>query len=415
MSRDFDVRRYRTLFPALSRQVGDRAAVFLDGPGGSQVPSRVIEAVARYLSCTNANCGGDFATSVESDALLEGARKAVADLLGTGDPGTVSFGANMTTLTLALARAFSRIWGKDDEVLVTRLDHDANVSPWVQAARDAGARVRHVEIRREDCTLDLADLGSKLGPRTRLLAFGCASNATGTITPIRRIIEMAHEAGALVFLDAVHYAPHALMDVEAWDCDFLACSAYKFFGPHVGILYGKRDLLESLPVYKLRPASDALPHRWETGTLCHEGIAGTTEAIEYLACLGGDQDPAAASRRSALRAAFRAIGDYERSLSLRMLEGLARIRGLRLYGIADSPRLGERTPTFAFTLERRSPREVASLLAARGIFVWSGNFYALPLTEALGVEPDGLVRAGLLHYNTAGEIDTFVEALERIR
>lgn len=407
----FDVDRYRAQFPALSRRVDDRPAVFLDGPGGSQVPARVAGAVARYLASTNANSGGAFATSVETDAMLEEAHAAAADLLGAGDPGEIVFGANMTTLTFALARALSRTWNPGDEVIVTQLDHDANVSPWRIAAADAGAALQQVRVHPDDCTLDLDDLERKLRRRTRLVAVGCASNAVGTISPVRRIVELARAAGALVFLDAVHYAPHALIDVAAWDADFLACSAYKFFGPHVGMLFGKRELLESLPADKVRPASEELPHRWETGTLNHEGIAGTLEAIEYLADLGRDQDPSVPDRRGALRAAFGAIQAYEQGLSALALERLGAVPGLTLHGIADRMRLADRTPTFAFTLDRRTPREVAAGLAARGIFTWSGNFYALPLTEALGLEPEGVVRAGFLHYNTAQEVERLAESL----
>lgn len=410
----FDVDRYRAQFPALLRRVNDRPAVFLDGPGGSQVPARVAGAVARYLASANANSGGSFATSVETDAILDQARAAAADLLGTGDPGEIAFGANMTTLTFSLSRALSRTWNPGDEVVVTQLDHDANVSPWRIAASAAGVTLRQVRVRPDDCTLDLDDLARKLRRRTRLVAVGCASNAVGTISPVRRIIEMAHAVGALVFLDAVHYAPHALVDVGAWGADFLACSAYKFFGPHIGLLFGKRELLESLPVDKVRPASEELPHRWETGTQNHEGIAGTLEAIEYLADLGRDQEPSAPDRRSALRAAFGAIQAYEQALSALALERFAAVPGLTLHGIADRMRLADRTPTFAFTLARRTPREIAAYLAGIGIFTWSGNFYALPLTEALGLEPEGVLRAGFLHYNTADEVERLTEALLQI-
>jgi len=410
----FDVERYRKQFPGLTRRVRGLPAAFLDGPGGSQVPSRVIEAVGRYLASANANAGGTFATSVETDALLERAHAAAADLVGTSDPGEIVFGANMTTLTLALARALGRTWQAGDEVVLTRLDHDANIAPWVEAARDADARVRHVGIRREDCTLDLDELAAAIGPRTRLVAAGCASNAVGTISPVARVVEMAHAVGALVFLDAVHYAPHGPIDVAAWNCDFLACSAYKFFGPHVGLLWGRRALLETLPVSKVRPAPESLPHRWETGTQNHEGIAGALEAIEYLADLGRDHDPTATARRKALAAAFAAIGDHERELGRRLLGHLAAIPGLRLQGIGDVTRVAERTPTFAFTHGSLAPREIERRLAARGIFVWSGNFFALALTETLGLEPEGLVRVGLLHYNTADEVERLAQALREL-
>jgi cysteine desulfurase family protein (TIGR01976 family) len=410
----FPIDQVRALFPALTRRVGEAPAIFLDGPGGSQVPQRVIDAVSGYLLRQNANSGGVFATSVETDAMLDEAHAAAADLLGANDHGEVAFGANMTTLTMALAHALARTWNAGDEVLVTRADHDANVAPWLLAARDAGAAVRHVDVCREDGTLDLDDLTRKLSRRTRLVAVGCASNAIGTIHPVRRIAEQAHAAGALVFLDAVHVAPHALIDVAAWGCDFLACSAYKFFGPHVGLLWGRRELLETLPAWKVRPASEALPHRWETGTLNHEGIAGTLAAVEYLADLGRRLDPAADGRRAAMVAAFRAIQAYEQDLSRLALARLAAIPGLTLHGIADPARVAERTPTFAFTHARRTPAEIARFLAGRGIFTWSGNFYALALTEAMGLEPDGVLRAGFLHYNTAEEVERLGEALAEL-
>jgi cysteine desulfurase family protein (TIGR01976 family) len=394
--------------------VGGRTAVFLDGPAGSQVPRRVLDAVASYLTETNANSGGVFATSTETDRLLGDARRAVADFLGADDPDLVIFGPNMTTLTLALAHALGRGWRAGDEVLVTRLEHDANFTPWVEQAREAGAIVRYASIRPDDCTLDLDDLRSKLSGRTRLVAVSAASNAVGTLPPLERIVAMAHAVGAQVFVDAVHHAPHRLIDVSGWDCDFVACSAYKFFGPHVGILWGKREQLEPLPARKLRPAPRELPGRWETGTQSHEGIAGTLAAIEYLADIGRAHVPDALDRRAALSAAFGAIGAYERSLSAKMIEALTELRDVRLWGIADPRRLDERAPTFSITHRSRSPLEVARQLAERGIFVWHGNFYALPLTEALDLEPDGLVRIGLLHYNTVEEIDRLRLALEEL-
>ncbi|MCU0230260.1 MAG: cysteine desulfurase-like protein, partial [Acidobacteria bacterium] len=335
-------------------------------------------------------------------------------LVGADDPDEIVFGANMTTLTMALARALARTWSPGDEILVTRADHDANVAPWLLAARDAGATARFVEIRRVDGSLDLEDLARQLTRRTRLVAVGCASNAIGTIHPVGRVAEMAHAAGALVFLDAVHYAPHALLDVAAWDCDFLACSAYKFFGPHVGVMWGRRALLEAIPVYKVRPASDDLPARWETGTLHHEGIAGTLAAIDYLADLGRAVDSAAAPRREAIVAAFGAIQSYEQQLSRQALARLAAVPGLTLHGVADPARVGERTPTFAITLSGTSPAELAKLLAARGIFTWAGNFYALALTTALGLEPHGVLRAGFLHYNTPEEVERLGDALQEV-
>jgi cysteine desulfurase family protein (TIGR01976 family) len=406
-----DVAACRRQFPALAREIAGQPAVFFDGPAGSQVPQRVIDAISRYLIECNANHGGLFATSRESDALLTAAHEAMADLLGTGDPSLVAFGANMTTLTFALSRALARTWKAGDEIIVSRLDHDANVTPWVLAARDAGVTVRHIGVRRDDCTLDLDEFRSLLSSRTRLVAVGCASNAVGTVNPVAEIVALAHEAGALTFLDAVHYAPHRLMEVDAWGCDFLVCSAYKFFGPHVGVLWGRRELLESLPAYKLRPAGDMLPDRWMTGTQSHEGIAGALAAVEYLADLGRSADPTRAARRAALTAAFAAITDYETQLAARLLSGLAELPRFEVWGIPGTARLHERVPTVAIKHAERTAHDVAEWLAEKGVFVWHGNFYALPLTEALGLEPEGVVRIGLLHYNTAGEVDRLLAAL----
>ncbi len=414
MANTLDVTWCRRQFPALAREVAGRPAVYFDGPAGSQVPQCVIDAVGRYLAETNANHGGVFATSIESDAMLDGAHRAVADLLGADDPDLVAFGPNMTTLTLALSRALSRTWKPGDEVVVTRIEHDANFTPWVLAARDAGAAVRVVAVRPDDCPLDLEDLRAKLSDRTRLVAVACASNAVGTILPVGEIVEMAHGVGAQVFLDAVHYAPHAAIDVSSWGCDYLACSAYKFFGPHVGVLWGRRPLMTELPAYKLRPAPDDLPGRWMTGTQNHEGIAGARAAIDYLETLGRRVAPEAGDRRSALVAAYAAIGEYERMLVCQLLEGLRRLPDIKVWGNADAQQLDARVPTVSFTHARHPSREVASYLSERGIFVWHGNYYALPLTEALGLEPDGMVRIGLLHYNTSEEIDRCLEALAEL-
>jgi cysteine desulfurase family protein (TIGR01976 family) len=416
--RTFPVDWCRRQFPALKRRIDGRPAAYLDGPAGSQVPVRVAEAVSRYLLETNANHGGRFATSRQSDALLAEAHRAVADLLGTRDPGATIFGANMTSLVFAFSRALARTWQPDDEIIVTRLDHDANVRPWVLAARDAGARVHRVPLVPEDGTLDLEHLYGLLNERTRLVAVGCASNALGTINPVGEICRRARDCGARVFLDAVHFAPHAAIDVEAWGCDFLACSAYKFFGPHVGILWGRRESLERLEPYKVRPAADTLPDAWMTGTQNHEGIAGVLAAIEYLADLGRHGPLPSATppsgRREALLAAFDAIVPYERQLCRQLLDGLARLPQVRVWGIADAHRGHERVPTVSITHQRHTSTAVVDHLAARGIFAWHGNFYALELTESLGLEPEGLVRLGLLHYNTAEEVERVVATLAEL-
>lgn len=396
----------RRQFPALTRQVDGQPAIFLDGPAGTQVPRRVLDAISGYLIHHNANHGGLFCTSRESDQQLAEAHQALADFLGADDADCVVFGPNMTSLTFAVSRALARTWRAGDEVVVTRLDHDANVTPWVLAARDAGAVVRHVNIRPNDATLDLDDLRTKLTDRTRLVAVSCASNATGSIQPVADICRWVHDAGGLVYLDAVHYAPHALVDVQAFGCDFLACSAYKFFGPHVGVLWGRRKLLESLPAYKVRPAPDHLPDKWMAGTQSHECIVGAMAAVDYLAELGrAAEGDTGLDRRTALGSAYRAIRRYERQLVWQLLDGLRDVPAIKVWGITDPQRASERCPTISITHASRSPAELADQLGRRGIFVWHGNYYALSLTEALGLEPDGMVRIGLVHYNTPDEVE----------
>lgn len=400
----FDVQACRREFPALARTVGGRPAVFFDGPAGSQVPGRVADAVAAYLTRDNANTGGFFPTSVRTAELLDLARETFAAFLGADDRDCVVFGPNMTTLTMHVSAALARTWEPGDEIVVTRSEHDANFTPWIRAAHEAGATVRHVGIRAADATIDLDEFRAALGDRTRLVALGCASNALGTLHPFARMVELARAAGALTFLDAVHYAPHAAIDVAAWDCDLLVCSAYKFFGPHLGVLWGRRDLLETLPAFRLRPVADRVPDRWMPGTPNHEGIVGASEAVKYLADLGQERG-ASLPIRDALLSAFAAIGEHESGLCLRLLEGLAALPDVRVWGIADPRRIAERVPTLGFTHARLSPEAIARRLAERGIFVWHGDFYAVPLAEALGLEPQGLVRVGLLHYNTADEVD----------
>jgi cysteine desulfurase family protein (TIGR01976 family) len=406
----------RRQFPALSRRVADHAAVFFDGPGGTQVPQRVIDAVSHYLAHTNANHGGRFATSQESDRVLAESHGALADFLGADDPDTIVFGHNMTSLTFSLSRALARTWKSGDEIVVTRLDHDANVTPWVLAARDAGATVRWIGIREDDCTLDLEQFQHTINERTRLVAVGCASNATGGINPVRDIASLAHAVGAHVFLDAVHFAPHVLIDVQALGCDFLACSAYKFFGPHVGVLWGKRSLLEEVEAYKVRPAPLAPPGKWMSGTQSHEAIAGAAAAVEYLADLGrrltGNE---ALPRRGALREAYRELGAYERHLAGRLLAGLEQIDDIKVWGITSLQRLEERVATISLTHERFAAEEIAQQLGSQGFFVWHGNYYALNLTETLGLEPQGMLRIGLLHYNTVSEVERVLEALHGLR
>ncbi len=414
-SSTFDVERCREQFPGLTRHVSGKPAVFLDGPAGSQVPRSVVTAISNYLCATNANHGGAFATSRESDHILTESRRAAADFVGASDPDEIVFGANMTTLTFALSRALAKTWQPGDEIIVTQLDHDANVTPWVLAARDAGVTIREVAVNKKDCTLDLDDLKEKLSPRTKLAAITCASNLCGTVTPLREVARLVQKRGALLFLDAVHFAPHRLIDVSRWDCDFLVCSAYKFFGPHVGVLWGKRELLSMLPAYKVRPASDEIPDRWMTGTQNHEGIAGVRAAIDYLAEIGWRASIGSGARRDAIIAAMEAITRHEQQLSQQLLSGLAGMESIVVHGIRDLKRLEDRVPTIAFTHKWLKPRMLAEKLAEQGIFAWHGNNYALRLSETLGLEPDGALRLGMLHYNTPAEIDRTLDVLSGLQ
>ena len=420
----FDVQSLRAQFPALSREQAGRPVVFFDGPGGTQVPQGVIDAVTGYYRGMNANADGAFPTSQRSDAMLAEAHAAVADLLGASSPDEIKFGANMTTLTMHLSRSIGATLVPGDEVIVTVLDHEANVSPWQAMARDRGLSLHTVDIRPDDCTLDLADLEARLGPRTRVVAVGFASNAVGTVNAVRGIVERAHAVGALTYVDAVAYAPHGAIDVIELGTDFLACSAYKWFGPHVGVLYGRAAVLDALPAYKVRPAHD----RFETGTQNHEGIAGALAAVEYLRSVGarfgglptleaaGDGRPHTADRTLQLRAAMAAIRAHELGLLERLMAGLRAIPGIRVWGIQEPARFAsERVPTVAVTIQGVSPRAAAAALARVGVYAWDGDFYALALIERLGLaRAGGVLRIGLVHYNTADEVDRLLGELERI-
>ena len=410
-----DVEAIRPQFPGLARTLPDgRAAVFFDGPGGSQPHASAIAAVARHLESSMANLDGAFATARETTATVERARIAAADLLGSA-PEEIAFGLNMTTLNFLLAHAVARTLSAGDEIVVTSLDHDANVAPWLLVARDHGLMVRTAPLRVDDGTLDIDALEGLLGPRTRVVAFPLASNALGTVPDIARIAAAAHRVGALAWCDGVHFAPHRRVDVAALGIDVALCSAYKFFGPHVGVATIRRDLAEQLPADQVRPASDKPPgHRFETGTQSHEGLAGLIAAVDYLASLGSGAAPDA-GRRPRLDDAFARIQRHEAALTLRFLKGVRDLPRLRLYGITDLARIGERTPTLCFTIEGQPPQAVTEALGDEGIFTWHGNYYALNVMESLGLEGrGGAVRAGFLHYNTPSEVDRCLEALSRI-
>jgi cysteine desulfurase family protein (TIGR01976 family) len=411
----FDPAWVRSRFPALSQKIDGYIPVFFDGPGGSQVPGSVLDAMSHYLITSNANAHGAFATSHRTDECIVSARAAVADLLGCGSDEVV-FGANMTTLTFAFSRAIGRELRRGDEIVVTRLDHYANVSPWQALEEELGVVVRVVDFHTEDCTLDMEDLKRQINTKTRIVAIGYASNTVGTVNDVGAVVRLAHAVGAWVFVDAVHYSAHGPIDVRALDCDFLTCSAYKFYGPHVGILYGKRQHLAQLRPYKLLPAPEEVPSRWETGTLNHESLAGLVATIDYLAELGRYvSSSGGANRREALLTALEASRQYERELCEQLISGLLTISGLTLYGITDPARFAWRTPTVSIRLAGKTPYAIAKELGDRGIFTWHGNFYALGIAEKLNVEASGgFLRIGLLAYNTREEIERLLQALQEI-
>jgi cysteine desulfurase family protein (TIGR01976 family) len=410
---DFPIDQVRAQFPALKTQDDGAARIYFDAPGGTQVCAPAIRRMLEHLERGTANSGGAFASSIETDELSEAAHAAVADLLG-GQSGEIAFGQNMTSLTFSVSRALSNDWAAGDELVVTRLDHDANVAPWLLVARDKGMTVRWLDFDPETGMLDVAALPSLLGPRTRLVAVGGASNALGTLNDLDEICRVVRaHSNALIYVDAVQSVPHVVTDVSALDCDFLACSPYKFFGPHQGVLWGRSALLERIHAYKVRPSSIHPPAvRFETGTPSFEGQAGVLGTIEYLEWLGtllGDQGDC---RRSRLCTAMVACERYERELGERLLAGLSGVEGLKLWG---SPSMEGRVPTFSFTMSGRTPDEIASLLAAQGIFAWSGSFYAVEAIARLGLqESGGLLRVGLCHYSTAEEVDRLPDALREI-
>jgi cysteine desulfurase family protein (TIGR01976 family) len=395
----------RDCFPALRRIHRGQPVAYFDGPGGTQVPTAVVDAIRDYLLCHNANTHWAFPTSVETDSIISSARSALADLLNAA-PNEIAFGANMTTLTFHLARALGRRYERGDEIVVTELDHHANVAPWRALEKERGLMARIVKMIPETGQLDWADFERQLNRRTRLIAIGAASNALGTINDVRRAAEMAHMVGAHVFVDAVHYAPHQLVDVREMGCDFLSCSAYKFYGPHIGVLYGRQDLLASLDFPKLLPAPDDAPERAETGTQNHEGMAGAAAAVDFLAALAP-----AETKRASLQVAFANLHERGRQLVRQLWDGLTETKGVKLFG---PPPEEHRTPTIAFTVAGRSSVEVAQRLADVAVFVSHGDFYATTVVERLGLAPDGLVRAGCACYTTEEEVERLIDGVRRI-
>lgn len=419
----FDLNVVRSKFPSLHRMQNGKPVIYLDGPAGTQVPQMVVDCISNSMLHHNANRSGRFATSREVDLGMRQSHQVFAEFLSAGSFESIAFGPNMTSLTLQFSRAISREWKAGDRILVSQLDHDANFTPWVLAARDVGVEVCEIGIRKEDATLDLGSLQNLLNDRTRLVAVTAASNAVGSLTPVREIAKMVHTAGAELFVDAVHYAPHRPIDVGQWDCDFLVCSAYKFFGPHIGVLYGKPDRMKQLQPYKLRPAPDSLPGRWMTGTQNHACIQGAAAAVQYMASLstgetiaelGDESNCESLGLRSSLVESMNQIQKHETELIRRLISGLQKTKGVEIFGIVEEARMSERAPTISFRLNSLKSIEVADRLGDQGIFVWHGNYYALPLTLAMGTEPDGMVRIGCMHYNTAEEIDRTIDAIRSL-
>lgn len=415
----FDIDSIRRQFPSLQRIQNGKPVAYLDGPAGTQVPQSVVDRISESMLHHNANRSGRFATSREVDAGMKHAHQVFADFLNAPCPESVAFGLNMTSLTLQFSRAIAREWKAGDRILVSQLDHDANFTPWVLAAQDKGVEVCQIAVKKQDVTLDLESLRNQLTDRTRLVAVTAASNAVGSLTPVRQIADMVHSVGAELFVDAVHYAPHRSIDVSDWNCDYMVCSAYKFFGPHIGVLYGRPERLMQLTPYKLRPAPESLPVRWMTGTQNHACIAGAAAAVEYIASLSVSSAPSpVATSASGLRArlvdAMDQIQNHEMQLVQRLLMGLQSIKGVQVFGIVESAKMAERAPTVAFRMDSMKSIDVAQRLGDEGVFVWHGNYYALPLTTALGTEPDGMVRIGCMHYNTQEEIDRTLDLLRSI-
>ena len=417
MSLDLDLIRQQ--FPSLNRP-----AVFFDNPGGTQIAKPSLDRINKYLLESNANHEGMFETSRKSDEVLHEAHVAMADFLNAARPEEIIFGNNMTTLSLYFSRTLARSLNVGDEIVVTRLDHDANISPWLLVAEDKGCKITWIDIDVEDGTLKVDEFAKAMERKPKIVAFGYASNALGTINPVRKLTKMAKEAGALVYIDAVQYAPHGPIDVQDLGCDFLVCSSYKFFGPHTGALYGRYDLLNELKPYKVRPASNELPYKFETGTQNHEGIAGVLGVLEYFEWIGNQfgQDQAQAwkdagfsGRRLIFKQAMSALKAYEFELSRALIETIQAVPGTRIYGLTDMKRLDERVSTVSFTLEGKHPNDVAKQLGDAGFYVWDGHYYALAVVERLGLlEQGGMVRVGTAHYNTLDEIAKFGEALHVI-
>lgn len=411
----FDITKVREQFPSLQQEIDGRTPIFLDNPAGTQVPQRVMDAVTDYYKTMNANTGGAFATSQRNDAMLTEARQVMADFFNADSSSEIVFGPNMTTLNFALSRAIAKTLPDDAEIVLTKMDHDANIAPWMTIANDLGLIVRWANFDVEDGTLDMDSLKSAINEKTKIVAAVHASNALGTVNPVSDIAEAAHAVGALFVMDAVQSAPHEPLDVHKIGCDFLLCSAYKFFGPHIGIMWGRHDLLESLPAYKVRPAKNKSPYRWETGTQSFETIAATAEAVRYMGSMADDEPvDGYEGRRAVFKSGIANIKAYEQTLAEQLLTGLQAMPKVTIAGITDTHRLDERVATISFTVDGYHPDDVAAKLGEQGIFVWSGDYYAVEVMKHLGRSEQGMVRVGAVHYNKPDEIDTFLNAVEAL-
>ena len=417
-----DIEKIRSQFPSLAVTDDNRARIYFDNPGGTQVPRIVIDRMTDCLIRNNANLGGAFASSIGAGAIIDAARAAMADFVNAASPDEIVFGQNMTTLTFSMSRSLGRRFTAGDEIIVTRMDHDGNVSPWLLLARDLGLTVKWLDFNPETFEFDLADLAALLGPKTRLVAVNHASNATGTINDVKAISRMAREAGALVYVDSVQYAPHGSIDVQDIGCDFLVCSAYKFFGPHQGILWGRADLLAELEAYKVRPAASTGPEKFETGTQSHEGLAGVAAAVDYFASIGATmgadrhaRHAGFSGRRRDVRVAMDVLFAYETMLAERLINGLSGLPDVTVQGITAPGAMSRRVPTISFTTPHHAPRDLAKALAAENVFAWSGHNYAVEAIDRLGLAgKGGVLRLGLGHYNTAAEVDIVIDALRRL-
>ena len=417
------VSELRAEFPALQQTVGGRPLIFFDGPGGTQVHGSVIDAMGRYLTEANSNAHGAFLYSRRTDETVDQARAAMADFLNAPSPNEIIFGPSMTNLTFNISRAMVEQLHPGDEIIVTRLDHDANISPWL-SLQPRGIKVNFIDVDVEDCTLNMDHFHTLLSPKTKLVAAGYAANAVGTINPVQEMAAAAHEVGAKMWVDAVHYAPHGPIDVQAIDCDFLVCSVYKFYGPHMGVAWGRYDLLDALPAFKLRPADNNPPHKFELGTGNFEAMAGTTAAINYLAGVGDQfgasfesqwQAAGFSGRRLALKKAMSAIEAYEKRLFVRLLEGLSEIDGVRIYGITDPTQFSQRTPTAAFTKAGVPTAEIGKALGDNNIFTWDGHYYAIEVVQRLGLyDSGGMLRVGISHYNVPDDIERLLDVVRAI-